>query len=166
VKFRNVQIEDLDSLNKVIDQVSRERQYLATTIGFPLDDHQKFLMYILENNIPQIVAIERNVIVGWCDIIPRQHEGFSHVGYLGMGVLKKFRGNGIGGQLLSACLEQARCYGFEKVEIEVFSDNLPAISMYQKSGFTKEGLRVKSRKLDGGYQNVLLLGLQLTNYNA
>jgi len=131
-----------------------------------LDDYKKFLTYILENSISQIVAIERNVIVGWCDIIPKPHEGFSHVGYSGVGVLKKFRGNGIGDQLLSACLEQARYYGFEKVEIEVFSDNIPAVSMYQKSGFTKEGLRVKSRKLDGGYQNVLLLGLQLTNYNA
>jgi len=166
MKYRNVKIEDLIPLNKVVDQVSRERRYLATTTGFPLDEHKIFLSYILENNIPQIIALKRNDIIGWCDIIPKPHEGLSHVGYLGMGVLKKFRGDGVGSQLLSLCLDRAKSSGFEKVEIEVFSDNIPAIRMYKKFGFLKEGLRVKSRKIDGGYQDILLLGLQLINIDA
>jgi len=165
IKIRNVEIDDVEALNKVIDEVSRERQYLATTSGFPLENHMQFVQNNLQNDIPQLVSIINDEIIGWCDILPKRPEEFSHVGYLGMGVLKKFRKNGVGSQLLSTCIEEAKAYGFEKIELEVFSDNFPAVKMYEKFGFKKEGLKIKSRKLDGKYQDILLLSLWLKDSN-
>jgi RimJ/RimL family protein N-acetyltransferase len=61
--------------------------------------------------------------------------------------------------LLSACLAHAKNAGIEKVELEVFSDNLRAITMYESFGFSREGVKVRGRKLDERYQDVVLMAL-------
>ncbi len=55
-------------------------------------------------------------------------------------------------------LEKVNNDYLEKVELEVFESNLPAVRFYKKMGFRVEGRRVKSRKLDGVYDNIILMG--------
>lgn len=43
------------------------------------------------------------------------------------------QGKGIGARLLDYCLE---CYGDAKIHLDVIADNLPAVHLYQKMGFT------------------------------
>jgi ribosomal protein S18 acetylase RimI-like enzyme len=52
------------------------------------------------------------------------------VGRLGMGVRSECRRQGIGRRLLDACLSLARNTAIEKVELEVFSDNIVAVRLY------------------------------------
>jgi RimJ/RimL family protein N-acetyltransferase len=47
------------------------------------------------------------------------------------------------------------------VELEVFSDNVAAIRLYASFGFSQEGLKVRGRKLEDRYQDVLLMALRL-----
>jgi RimJ/RimL family protein N-acetyltransferase len=56
---------------------------------------------------------------------------------------------------------QARSVGIEKVELEVFPDNIGAVRLYESLGFTREGLKVRGRKLEGRYQDVALMALWL-----
>lgn len=161
VNIRPVRKSDLGSLNEAIDRVARERLYLAFTEGFPIEAHQEFLEHILQEGLPQVVADHDDRIIGWCDILPLSGEGFSHVGKLGMGVLAEYRGHGIGKRLLEACLSAAKELKLERVELEVFSDNMKAIRLYEAFGFEKEGLKKQGRRLDGAYQDILLLALHL-----
>lgn len=78
-----------------------------------------------------------------------------------MGILKSYRGQGIGNQLIAECLRLAKNHGLEKVELEVFADNFPAIRLYEQNGFLEEGRKINARKLDGRYQDVILMGLML-----
>jgi RimJ/RimL family protein N-acetyltransferase len=55
----------------------------------------------------------------------------------------------------------ARNAGIEKVELEVFSDNVAAIRLYDSFGFSQEGLKVRGRKLEDRYQDVKLMALWL-----
>ncbi|MDA3809259.1 MAG: N-acetyltransferase [Spirochaetaceae bacterium] len=101
-------------------------------------------------------------MVGWCDVLPNSTVGFKHVGVLGMGLIREFRKKGIGSQLLKRTINHAKVYnGIEKVELEVFKSNINAISLYERSGFVFEGERVKSRKMDGVYDNLVLMGKEL-----
>ena len=61
---------------------------------------------------------------------------------------------------MHACL-LARNSGIEKVELEVFSDNLGAVRLYESFAFSLEGVKVRGRKLDGRYQDVKLMALWL-----
>lgn len=61
--------------------------------------------------------------------------------------------------LLQKALEHAKeRNNLEKVELEVFESNINAIRLYEKFGFQHEGKRINSRKLDGKYDNIVLMG--------
>ncbi|HHW66566.1 GNAT family N-acetyltransferase [Defluviitalea raffinosedens] len=149
----------VESYNRAVDIVARERKYLASTKGFSLESTRSFVEAIEQNNLAQFYAIRNGMVIGWCDILPKNFEGFEHVGTLGMGVLPEYRGIGLGSHLLERAIEHAKAInGIEKVELEVFESNENALKFYQKHGFFQEGRRVKSRKLDGQYDNIILMG--------
>lgn len=58
----------------------------------------------------------------------------SHVVSLGMGILKPYRGKGYGKKLLKKVIDHAWSQGLKRLELEVFSDNDIAISLYKKMG--------------------------------
>lgn len=60
-----------------------------------------------------------------------------------------------------ACLALAREAGIEKAELEVYSDKVAAVRLYRSFGFSEEGLKVRGRKLEGRYQDILLMALWL-----
>lgn len=47
-------------------------------------------------------------MIGWCDIIPKNQEGFTHVGNLGIGLLAEYRHKGIGSVLLQKPLNMRK----------------------------------------------------------
>ncbi|MBP9708242.1 MAG: GNAT family N-acetyltransferase [Oligoflexales bacterium] len=69
-----------------------------------------------------------------------------------------FRGLGLGSKLLASVLDHAKKFGLEKVELHVYTSNLPAVALYKKFGFEQEGLIKKYRKLDGEYFDCLAMG--------
>jgi ribosomal protein S18 acetylase RimI-like enzyme len=50
-------------------------------------------------------------------------------------VLKEWKGRGIAENLVHQCIAHARVSGMRQISLEVASDNLPAIGLYEKSGF-------------------------------
>ena len=166
VEIRPVKETDLESLRDAINSVCREKWYVATVEGFSLEQSRTFLKRIVENSLPQVVAVNNGQIVGWCDIIPNTKTGFTHVGRLGMGVHRDHRRKGIGRSLLEACLSLARTAGLERVELEVFSDNKAAIRLYECHGFNLEGVKTHARKLEGKYQDIQLMALSLRGNDA
>jgi ribosomal protein S18 acetylase RimI-like enzyme len=150
---------DAASVRAAIKAVAAEKWHLATLDGFSLEQTRSFLKRVVKDSLPQVMAVVDEEVVGFCDILPFAAEGFTHVGRLGMGVRSEWRRQGIGRRLLDACLALARDAGLEKVELEVFSDNLAAIRLYESFGFKDEGTRVRGRKLEGRYQDVHLMAL-------
>jgi ribosomal protein S18 acetylase RimI-like enzyme len=79
-----------------------------------------------------------------------------------MGLRPGHRNRGIGRRLLQLAIDHARLHnGIEKVELEVFRSNGHAISFYEKSGFQHEGCRHNGRKLDGKYDDIILMGMNI-----
>jgi ribosomal protein S18 acetylase RimI-like enzyme len=156
---------DTESFCDGINGIAKEKWYVATVEGFSLEQTRTFLKKIVENSLPQVVAVSEKIVVGWCDIIPRKTTGFMHIGTLGMGVRREWRRQGIGHRLLEACVPLARRAGVEKVELEVYSDNEGAVRLYERFGFKHEGLKVRGRKLEGRYQDILLMALWLEGNN-
>jgi len=149
----------LESFNKAVDSVARERKYLATVNGFTMDETKNFVNYVINNNYAQYFIIYENEVRGWCDIIPKSIPEFSHVGVLGIGILPEYRGRGLGKKLLAKTINHAKDINkLEKIELVVFESNINAIKLYKEFGFFEEGKRLKARKIDGKYDNELLMG--------
>jgi RimJ/RimL family protein N-acetyltransferase len=158
--------EHADGFHAVLDLVARERKYLAMVEAPPLEKVREFIRRNVSRGALQWVAVDsarsvHNGVVGWCDILPDEREGFRHVGRLGMGVHPDYRGRGIGPRLVASALSAARPLGLERVDLEVFASNVAAIRLYERLGFVHEGVRRRVRKLDGYYEDNLFMSLLL-----
>jgi L-phenylalanine/L-methionine N-acetyltransferase len=156
--IQHATLEFAESFCQAVDTVARERKYLGSTTGFPLEKMLDFVKFIVDQNLAQYYAVDNDKVVGWCDIIPKSYQGLTHVGVVGMGILADYRGKGLGTLLLEKTIEHAGLNGIEKVELDVYQSNAPAIALYRKMGFEVEGNRIKGRKLDNEYDNILLMG--------
>ena len=116
-------------------------------------------MDAMEREEIRLIAIDDSQIVGWCDIETNDREGFSHSGKLGMGVLKEYRGQGLGTKLLEDTLSVAKGRGLERVELDVYASNSTAISLYEKFKFQVEGRKRMARKLDRTYDDIIVMAL-------
>ena len=75
----------------------------------------------------------------------------SHRGNLGLAVVKERRGKGVGTALLHALLDWAESSPvIDKVCLDVFAINTPAIRLYTKLGFIEEGRRINDIKRGPG----------------
>ncbi len=157
--IRDTLPEDAKAVSVLIDTVARERRHLAGTSGFSEESTASFIASVQAAKGVHLVALVNDAIVGWCDITPASWEGMTHVGRLGMGVKAGFRGQGIGKALLKAALERAFSQGLQRVELEVFGSNGPAIRLYEAHGFLREGVKVGARKLDGMVDDILLFAV-------
>ncbi len=157
VRIIPLEEKHIESYHRCLDAVARERKYIAFVEAPPLDSTRKYVMANVAAGALYFVAVDGVEIVGWCDVVPLKWEGFTHCGRLGMGVSKNYRRRGIGRNLMEVALREAEEAGFERVELGVFASNTAAIQLYETFGFVVEGVLKKARKLDGTYDDVLLM---------
>src|SRR5215217_5695897 len=75
-----------------------------------------------------------------------------HAGVIGMGVHDEWHGKGIGTALMQACVDLAdKWLNLTRLELEVYTDNEPAIRLYERFGFEREGLLRQHAYRDGRY---------------
>lgn len=80
--------------------------------------------------------------------VPRRR----HVGSIGMAVHDAFQGRGVGGALLVAMVDLADNWlNLRRIELTVYADNAPAIHLYEKHGFVREGTLRDYAFRDGTY---------------
>lgn len=159
--------EYADGFNAAVDIVARERKYIGVVEGPSIESTRKFVQDIIDGAGVQMLAVTpTDQVVGWCDIIRNSHEGFRHVGRLGMGVLPAYRGQGLGKQLAIQTIWAARQVGIERIELEVFASNSAAIALYRTLGFVTEGTKRRARKLDGQYDDNVCMALIDENRHA
>lgn len=110
-----------------------------------------------------LVAEVKNKIVGILDCTCGSYDRNSHVARLGMAVAKEYRGQGIGKKLLQCVTTWAKSTGhIEKLELQVYTGNARAISMYQKTGFKEEYISPKAVKFGtNDYLDSIHMGLWL-----
>ena len=149
----------IEGYNRCLDSVARERRYIGFVRGPSLESSREYVLFNIRDGVPQFVAVEGDEVVGWCDISPGKREGFTHCGTLGMGLIMGYRRRGIGTRLMERTIEAAKARGIERVELEVYASNEPAISLYEKRGFVREGVKRRARKLDGVYDDSLIMAL-------
>jgi RimJ/RimL family protein N-acetyltransferase len=150
----------IPGLHAALDQVARERRYLAFLSAPPLTATREFSRALMGGAGVQMVAVtDDERVVGWCDIVRVPMEGFNHTGRLGMGLLPEYRGQGIGRRLAQAAIDAARAARMERIELEVLASNVNAIGLYQKLGFVHEGVKRRARHLDGAWDDNVLMAL-------
>jgi RimJ/RimL family protein N-acetyltransferase len=148
----------IPSFYAALSQVAAEQVYIEMLTPPPLVRVMDFQCELIAQAAPTFFALDGTKVVGWCDISPIDNPRQKHRGQLGMGLLAEYRGRGLGKLLIHAALSKAQAFGLEKVELAVYTSNEPAVRLYERSGFVREGLIKNYRKLDKRYFDTLLMG--------
>lgn len=144
------------SFHAALDEVAREQRYLAQTAAPPLAKIEGFVRDGVAADAVQFVALDGERVVGWADVFPDWPASTAHRGHLGMGVLAAWRGRGIGRRLIGAALDAAQAR-FEQVDLDVYAGNAAAHRLYRAAGFVEQGRKRGGRKLDGAYDDIILM---------
>lgn len=147
----------IEGFHKALDSVARERKFLAFLQAPPFEQTRQFVESNIAQKHPQFVALAKDQVVGWCDILPKNGAIHPHVGVLGMGLVSEFRHMGIGAKLLQATMLDASNKGFSKIVLNVRVDNIAAINLYEKFGFKTEGELIDDAFVDGEFTNTFIM---------
>ncbi len=149
----------LPDLYTVIDSVAREGKYLAFTKAPPWEQSVAFYRGLLKAGSPYFVAVAGTKVVGWCDVSLLMGESRAHIGVLGIGLLQKFRHQGLGCKLMEAAIAKSWAIGLRRIELNVREDNHNAKALYERLGFETEGLRRKASVIGDEVHNVWAMAL-------
>lgn len=82
----------------------------------------------------------------------------AHVASLGMMVHADYQGRGVGSALMAAAIDLAENWlNISRIELEVYPDNGPALALYEKFGFEREGILRDFAFRDGQYVDSILM---------
>lgn len=105
-----------------------------------------------------VVACEGDAdgqVVGFLGLAVATRARTRHVASLGMAVHDDWSGRGIGTGLMEAAMDLADNWlQVTRVELSVFTDNGPALSLYRRFGFEVEGTQRMAVFRDGEYVDI------------
>jgi RimJ/RimL family protein N-acetyltransferase len=125
-----------------------ERRYLKSIRRYP-----HAAVFVAEND---------EGIVGRLSIARDSHPASYHVADFGLMVASGKRRQGIGTALIEEAIRWARGSGIHKLELHVFPHNEPAIALYEKLGFHREGYRRGHYRRGETYVDAILMALDLS----
>ena len=92
VAIQSASLELLDSFYECLTSIISEKVFLARVAPPSFEAVKEFTQKAVDGEIIRLFAVQENIVVGSCDIIPSEREGFRHAGTLGIGVLGEHRG--------------------------------------------------------------------------
>lgn len=82
-----------------------------------------------------------------------------HCASIGMAVHDDYQGRGVGSALMAAMVDLAdKWLGLRRIELSVYTDNAPALHLYEKFGFAIEGTAPAFALRDGAYIDAYTMG--------
>ena len=107
---------------------------------FSVEAEEAFLFGMIDScDDIMLIAKDKEKIVG-CASLSRLPRRMKHRGDFAVSVAKEYWNQGIGSMLLCRILDFAKENAFEIIDLQVRSDNLKAIHLYEKYGFQKIGV--------------------------
>lgn len=148
ITVRHAEPSDYDALHKIFTQPKA----VWGTLQLPFPSVESWRKKL--ENPPQgfysLVAAAEGEVVGHLGLHAVSNPRRRHAGSLGMAVRDDWQGKGVGSALLKAAIELADGWlNLTRLELTVYTDNAPALRLYEKLGFVREGTHKQYAFRDG-----------------
>ena len=164
ITIRKARPDDAGALVELGSAVGREPEaWLLNTDGWrSVGEERRYLRALKRHpDAAVFVADDDGAVVARLSVARDPHVSSRHVADLGLFVAMSHRRRGIGRALLEEAVAWARETGVTKLELHVFPWNEPAIALYERFGFEREGLRRRHYRRGGEYVDAILMAYQL-----
>lgn len=134
-------LKSIDQETKFMMFEPDERQFNEELIvNYLSDESDLFLGVFSEHEIVGFLVAKRG-----------NFRRIRHSAYIVIGIRHAFQGQGIGTNLFDKLDEWVRKYQVKRLELTVEVANIPAINLYEKQGFSIEGIKRKTMLVDGEF---------------
>ena len=171
VIIRHLRKSDVEGVWNNFNEVIEEGVYLP--VFFPVRsqlEKDSWYRKIKSEKETCIVADHQNLkppynIIGQCEISNLEWDAANHVGRLGIIVKKDYRNLGVGYHLIDTAIRESKKLNQkEKIILSSFLNNERALSLYQKIGFKKIGIRKNQFYMESKYFDEILMDLWIDDY--
>lgn len=152
VLYRHPTMDDAEDILEYTNSIIEEGKYFVTEEKLSLEEEKENLKEVIErveeNKTVFILLEVDGKVVGGASVSSKKGR-MAHMGDIGMGIKKGFRGRGFGTKLLKITIEKAKEKINTKIFIadSVFGNNKRAINLYKKLGFKEIGRIEKGLRL-------------------
>lgn len=151
LQIRRAEPDDCSAIREIFSS----RKVFAGTLQLPYPSREQWRQRLSEpgDGTYYLVAVVGDRVVGMISVHTFPHRPRrAHVGAIGMSVHDEWQGKGIGTALMRAGVDLAdRWLNLTRLELEVYTDNEPAIRLYERFGFEREGTLRQHALRDGQY---------------
>lgn len=162
VSIRYLCQSDTKDLLELYNSLVDEKSYTIASKKFTLEEEKLFIKDSL-NKIEKgkaifLIAEVDGHTLGVASIKKEDSPMLNHRGEFGIILKKEIRGEGVGKELMSCVIKEAKKFLKIKIVIlNVFKENKIAISLYEKIGFKQVGEIEKGLKFWGKYKDEIIM---------
>jgi RimJ/RimL family protein N-acetyltransferase len=164
-RVRHAEPKDAARLVQLAQEIGAEDEGWLITAGDWRSawDERRYLRTVRRHRDAAVLVAETNgTVIGRLSIARDSHPASEHVADLGVMVDREHRRRGVGTALMAAAEEWARGAGIRKIELHVFPHNEPALALYERLGYAREGLRRNHYRRPDGFVDAILMAKELT----
>ncbi|HZG66198.1 MAG TPA: GNAT family N-acetyltransferase [Herpetosiphonaceae bacterium] len=150
IVIRHAEPDDYRGMHRIFEGVHA----VAGTLQLPYQSAERWRSRLANASEGRysLVACVDGEIVGSLGLGTVDRPRRRHVADLGMAVRDDWHGKGVGTALMRAAIDLADNWlNVERIELTVYTDNVPAIALYQRFGFEIEGTHRRYAFREGGY---------------
>jgi RimJ/RimL family protein N-acetyltransferase len=155
--IREIKVEDAERFVELIMEVESKADFMLMEAGerkITAEQQRKQLEQIEKrSNSTIFVAEQEEKLVGYLIVMGGSARRTKHSAYLVIGILKDYRGSGIGTKLFQQLIEWAKTHNILRLELSVVTKNEVGLSLYKKMGFEIEGTKHNSLMIDNEFFN-------------
>ena len=135
--------DDAEKMISYLNQVGGESDNLLhgeNEFNVPIEGvKRKLAMAKVSENSIVLIALENEQIIARAELEGYYPARIRHRAKFSISVRKDYWNQGIGSEMIKRIFEQAEMMKLKVIELEVISDNVRAINLYHKMGFTDIG---------------------------
>ena len=154
MKYRNLSVNEAGQFWDLMNRLDHETKYMLYELGERiknLAELESVIRDTAEGKDFLLAAEADEGLVGYISAQRGRMNRIAHSAYIVVGILKDYRGRGIGTEFFRRLDIWAERERVTRLELTVICENSVAQRLYAKSGFEIEGVKRKSVCVDGKY---------------
>ena len=164
VHIRRATVTDASALIRLLGQLIEESDFLGPQPGEQVLSGERLAEHIGARAVGEhgiiVIASAGGQVVGYIEAHAGQFRAIRHsCNILGVGVLKAHQGRGVATGMFAKLKEWAAEHGKHRFMLTVRSDNAPALALYERQGFKREGLLERQVFVAGRYRDEYMMAL-------
>lgn len=151
MKIREIDKGEVRMYFECLKKIDQETKFMMFEPDERQFDENLITSYLTNKDDLFIGAFSEHEIVGFLSAKRGSFKRIRHSAYIVIGIRQAFQRQGIGSKLFDKLDEWARKNQLKRLELTVEVSNTPAINLYEKQGFSIEGIKRKTMLVDGEF---------------